>query len=237
MHRTRRYLVVDDNQQFAENLAEIIEEGSGKVDVVLSGDDALAKVANTKYDALISDMRMPAMGGAELVHRIRRLDRGLPAVVITAYTRDDDVDAARNEGVLAVLPKPPPVTRLMEIIAGARRDGLVAIIEDDVHLLDNLSEALRAHGFAAVTATSVMETERLGGVAPFAALVDLRVPGGPDGAAMNLLGERFPGLPMIVITAHADRPPPAAHETLFTKPFRTAELMEAVERLYRSQNA
>jgi DNA-binding NtrC family response regulator len=230
-------LVVDDNQEFAENLAEIIEEGSGKVDVVPSGDDALAKVASTKYDALISDMRMPVMGGAELVHRIRRLDPGLPAVVITAYTRDDDVDAARNEGVLAVLAKPPPVGRLMEVIAGARRDGLVAVVEDDTRLLDNLSEALCAHGFAAVTATSVTETERLGGVAPFAALVDLRLPGGPDGVAMKLLSERFPGLPMIVITAHADGPPPIAHATLFTKPFRTTELMEAVERIYRSRHA
>jgi CheY-like chemotaxis protein len=236
MHKTRRYLVVDDNQEFAENLAEIIEERGGQVDIVPSGDEALAKVANTKYDALISDMRMPVMGGAELVHRIRRLDAGLPALVITAYTRDDDVDAARNEGVLAVLPKPPPVSRLMELIAGARRDGLVAIIEDDAQLLDNLSEALRAQGFAAVTATSVTETERLGGVAPFAALVDLRVPGGPDGFAMNLLGQRFPGLPMIVITGLADLPL-TTHEQLFTKPFRTADLMDAVERLYRSQHA
>ena len=70
-------------------------------------------------------------------------DPNLPAVVITAYTNDDDLEAARNEGVLAVLPKPAPVARLLELLGAARRGGLVAIIEDDAALSDNLSEVLR----------------------------------------------------------------------------------------------
>ena len=69
---------------------------------------------------------------------------------------------------------------------------------------------------------------------PFCALVDLRVPGGPDGEAMRRLGERYPGLPMIVVTAYHD-PPPLAHEELFQKPFDTGALLDAVERLHRSR--
>ncbi len=237
MPETRKYLIVDDNQAFADNLAEILSDTGAAVDVASLGQDALDHAARTRYDALISDMRMPVMGGAELVHRMRRLDPGLPAVVITAYTKDDDLDAARHEGLLAVLPKPVPVARLVELLAAARRDGLVALVEDDVDLADNMTEALRGHGFAAVTATSVLETERLGEVAPFAALVDLRVPGGPDGLAMRRLAERFPGLPMVVVTAHADQPPPEKHAAFFTKPFRTSDLIDAVERLYRSRHA
>jgi CheY-like chemotaxis protein len=232
----RKYLVVDDNAEFADNLAEILVDAGAAVDVAPSGQAALERVGATRYDALVSDMRMPVMGGAELVHRARRLDPGLPAVVITAYTHDDDLEAARHEGLLAVLPKPAPVPQLLALLSSARRDGLVALVEDDAALSDNLSEALRGRGLTAVTAASVLETERLGDVRPFAALVDLRVPGGPDGTAMALLAHRFPGLPMLVITAHADQPPPGPHSGFFAKPFRTAELLDAVERLYAARH-
>jgi CheY-like chemotaxis protein len=233
----RRYLIVDDNRPFAENLAEILGDSGATVDVVTVGPEALGRVQHTRYDALVTDMRMPVMGGAELVHRMRRLDPGLPAIVVTAYTRDDDLEAARREGLIAVLPKPAPIARLVELLSVARRNGLVVLVEDDAELADNLGEILRGRGFAAVTASSVLETERLGDVSPFAALVDLRVPGGPDGAAMTQLTQRFPRLPMLVVTAHGDSLPPEPHAGMFEKPFQTDALLASIERLYRARNA
>jgi two-component system, response regulator PdtaR len=232
----RKYLVVDDNSAFAENLAEIITDAGGSVDVAPGGEIALERARSTRYDVLISDMRMPVIGGAELVHRIHRLDPGLPAIVITAYTNDDDLLAARREGLLAVLPKPAPVPTLLELLRVGRRDGLVVLVEDDVYFSDNLSELLRSQGFASVTAASVLETEHLGDVRPFAALVDLRLPGGPDGLAMTRLAEKFPGLPMLVLSGHMDVVPPEPHHGVFNKPFKTPELLEALERLYRAQH-
>jgi CheY-like chemotaxis protein len=230
----RRYLIVDDNRDFAENLAEILRDRGDEVAIAVGGDEALGLARAARFDALLTDMRMPIMGGAELVHEIRRVDPGAAAMVITAHVGDNDLEAARREGLLAVLPKPVPIDHLLELLEAARRDGLVVVIEDDVRLSDNLCEALRTHGFAAVTAASVLETERLGPVQPFCALVDLRVPGGPDGEAMRRLGEKYPGLPMIVVTAYSDAPP-VPHQGFFRKPFDTAELIGAVERLHRSR--
>jgi two-component system, response regulator PdtaR len=231
----RRYLLVDDNTAFAENLAEIIADVGDEAVVTTSGASALELVKTMRFDALVSDMRMPVMSGAQLVHHVRQIDPGLPAIVVTAYTADNDLEAARQEGLLAVLPKPVPLQRLVALLQAARRDGLVVLVEDDLDLADNLSEALRGVGFAAVTASSVLETDRLGGVKPFAALVDLRLPGGPDGEAMRRLSARFPGLPLMVITAYAQSPPPVAHEQLFEKPFDTGLLMTAIERLFQSR--
>jgi len=227
----RKYLIVDDNAAFAENVAEILTDAGAEVSVATSGERALALAAAIRFDAIVSDMRMPVMSGAELVHRIRRVDPGLPAVVVTAYTADDDLQAARAEGLLAVLPKPVPLPTLVETLAHARRDGLVALVEDDVALADNLTEALRERGFAAVTARSVLETERLG-VKPFAAIVDLRLPGGADGEAMRRLHAKLPDLPIVVITAHADQPPPVKSAAVFNKPFETSALLAAIERLH-----
>ena len=224
----RRYLLVDDNAAFAENLGEIVRDAGAEAVVASSGVAALKLATTTRFDALLSDMRMPVMNGARLVHEVRRIDPGLPAIVVTAYTGENDLEAARQEGLLAVLPKPAPIPRLLELLETARRGGLVALIEDDVALADNLTEALRDRGFSAVTARSVVETDRLGNVQPFAAIVDLRVPGGPDGEAMLHLSRAFPGLPMFVISAHPDaRVLPCAG--FFPKPFKTAALLEALE--------
>jgi two-component system, response regulator PdtaR len=231
----RKCLIVDDNQAFAENLAEILGDAGVETDVVGSGAVATERVKQVRYDVLISDMRMPVMNGAELVHRVRRIDPGLPAIVITAYTNDDDLEAARREGLLAVLPKPAPMARLIELAGAARRDGLVVLVEVDPAMSDNLCEVLRGRGFAAITAASVVETERIGEVQPFSALVDLRLPDGPDGMAMTRLASRFPTLPMLVITAHPDASPPERYVRLFEKPFHTAELLDTVERLYTAR--
>lgn len=230
----RRYLIVDDNKAFAENLAEIIADGGDEVAIASSGREALALAGAKRFDALVSDMRMPVMGGAQLVHEVRRIDRGLPAIVITAYTHDDDLKSAREQGLLAVMPKPVPVPRLLELLSVARRDALVALIEDDAQLSDNLSEALRDRGFAALTAASVLEAERLGGVRPFVGLVDLRVPGGPDGEAMKRLAARHPGLPMVVITGVANPEPPLPYTAIFPKPFSTEALLGKIESIYKN---
>jgi CheY-like chemotaxis protein len=230
----RRYLIVDDNLEFAENLAEILRDQGDDAAVATSGPEALRIAHGARFDALLTDMRMPAMGGAEVVHELRRIDPGAAALVVTAHVGDDAIEAARREGLLAILPKPVHVERLLELLGSARRDGLVVIVEDDVKLADNLCDALRGRGFAAVTAASVLETERLGPVKPFCALADLRVPGGPDGEALRRLVEKYPGLPVIVVTGVGDEPE-VPHHAFFTKPFDTKALLAVIERLHATQ--
>ena len=229
----RRYLIVDDNQAFAENLAEILRDSGAEVVVEQLGAAALERAGRERFDALLTDMRMPVMGGARLIHELRTRDPGLPAIVISAFTQEDDLAAAREEGLLAALPKPVPIPRLLELLEVAKRDGVVALIEDDPALCDNLCEALRDRGFSAVTAKTVAETGRLGGVRPFAVVADLRVPGGPDGAALKRLLARFPRLPVLVMSGVAEAVRLADGAPVFAKPFDTQKLIEALTALYR----
>ena len=228
----RRYLVVDDNRAFAENLSEILRDLGAEVSVAGGGEEALALSLQTRFDALVTDMRMPVMSGARLVQEIRAVDPGVPAIVVTAYTGENDLLAARQEGLLAVLPKPVPLDRLATLLEAARRDGLVALVDDDSALADNLAEILRDRGFSAVMAKSVSETERLGGVRPFVALVDLRMPGGPDGAALRRLKERFPTLPVLLMSGHQDAIVGAPPLPLLMKPVDPEALLKAVENLW-----
>jgi len=229
----RHVLIVDDNRAMAENLAEILRDAGTEVTVASSGVQALEQVKHQRFDALITDMKMPVMGGAQLVHEIRRLDPGLPAIIVTAYTREDDLAGAQHEGILAVLPKPVPISQLLQLVAAARRDGLVALVEDDPGLSENLVEALRDRGFTAIAARSSLETERLGGVRPFAALVDLHLPGSPRGEVLALLAKAFAGLPLIVTTGFPDLKPQTDSYAVLLKPVDTARMLGMLEDLYQ----
>jgi len=227
-----RFLVVDDNLAFAENLAEILGDAGDEALVADSGRRAIELVQTLRFDGLVSDMRMPEMNGTEVLRHLRRIDAGLPAIIITAFTSDHEIDRVRHEGVLGVLPKPLPVARLLELLRVARRHAVVAIVEDDRALADNLREVLQQHGFASVLVGSVPEAETLDELPLFAAIVDLRLPGGPDGEAMRRLATRFPSLPMLVVSAHAEVLALVPSARRFIKPFATSALIDELVQLH-----
>jgi CheY-like chemotaxis protein len=232
----RRYLLLDDNRALAENIAEILRDMGDEASVVTDGQKAVELARSMRFDALLTDMRMPGMSGADAVHHIRRVDPGVAAVVITAYPKENDLETARREGLLAVLPKPVPIPTLMSLLGEARRDGLVALVEDDPSLCDNLTEVLRSRGFSCVTAHSVLDADQLSCVRPFAALVDLRLPGGPDGEALRRLRARYPGLPVFIITAHLDADLVEGAAGIFQKPFDPGALLEALEQAHAAHH-
>ena len=224
----RHYLVVDDNAAFAENTAEILREQGASVTVATTGAQALAEAASTQFDAVVTDMRMPHMGGVELLRALRRLDPGLPAVVLTAYASDASLGEARGEGLYAVLQKPVDVGRLIALLGRVRRDATVALVEDDPVLADNLEEALRAHGYSVVSASRVEETAALAAARPDLAVVDWRVPGGAFGEALVRLRARFPALPCVVISGYEVAQPVDGAAALLRKPFRMEELLDSL---------
>ena len=232
---TRRYLLVDDNAAFVENLAEILEATGAAVDVAANADEALSRLSGDRYDALVTDMRMPGLSGSELLHLARRRDPDLPVVMLSAYVQDAQVSEARREGLLAVLSKPGKVSELVALLGRARRGGMVLLVEDDEALAENLCEALASRGLTPCTAATAKELDALD-VKPFAALVDLRLPDAEVGAPLERVRERFPGTPTLVITGIADAGPVAADE-LFRKPFDTRTLVDRLEQLLSRHDA
>lgn len=232
---TRRYLLVDDNQAFVENLAEILEGTGADVDVASNADEALTRLGSGRYDALVTDMRMPGLSGLELLHLARRRDPGLPVVLLSAYVQDTQVNDARREGLLAVLSKPGKVSELVTLLERARRGGMVLLVEDDAALAENLCEALASRGLTPCTAATAHELEALD-VQPFAALVDLRLPDAAVGAPLDRVHERFPGTPTLVITGVAE-PAVGEDDDLFKKPFDTRALVDRLEQLFARHDA
>jgi len=143
---SRRYLVVDDNQPLAENLAEILETSGAEVDVEIDPLAALRRLQARRYTALVTDMRMPGLGGADLLAAARQSDPSLPALVVTAFINDAELARVERMGVLATLPKPVPVEILLQRLKCARRGAVVWVVCDASTRVNRLMELVRDRG-------------------------------------------------------------------------------------------
>ena len=112
-----RFLLVDDNRAFAENVAEILRDSGDEVVVCSDATAAVALAASTRFDGLITDMRMPGMSGATLLRELRRLDGELPAIIVSAYTSEEELASAKREGLVAFFQKPVPIPQLLAELA------------------------------------------------------------------------------------------------------------------------
>jgi CheY-like chemotaxis protein len=151
--RVRRYLVVDDNQPLAENLAEILETSGAEVDVEVDAVAALRRLQARRYTALVTDMRMPGLGGVELLAAARNADPALPALVVTAFIGDADLARVERMGVLATLPKPVPVEILLQRLEHARRGAVVWVVCGASDRVSRMMELVRDHGCTPIPLT------------------------------------------------------------------------------------
>jgi two-component system, response regulator PdtaR len=111
-------LVVDDNQDLAENIAEILGLSGFAALIATSGEEALDQALAEGLVLLVTDFRLPGMSGAELVQRLRETRQDLRAVVMSAYTDDLTIAAARSAGA-AFLPKPVDLGALSRLLSAA----------------------------------------------------------------------------------------------------------------------
>jgi DNA-binding NtrC family response regulator len=106
--RPARVLVVDDEPLIRWSLAETL--GARGYDVVEAADGASAlrmfALEASRADVVLLDVRLPDCDDLRLVSAIRLLSPKVPVIVMTAYGSEELVEAARRDGVFAVLIKP-----------------------------------------------------------------------------------------------------------------------------------
>jgi len=112
-----RVLVVEDEQDLARTLARALEEEEFAVDLAEDGEDALFKIKETTYDAVILDLMLPRMDGWQVLAAVREAGIRTPVLILTA--RDLIADRVRglNLGGDDYLIKP---FALAELIARVR---------------------------------------------------------------------------------------------------------------------
>lgn len=112
-------LVVDDEQDFTEVMKDILQSWGYKVEVTQTGYDALQRLSLQKYDVILLDVLMPLINGLETLKRIKRIDREVPVVILTADGRANTAVHAMKLGAYDYITKPMDWERLRVIIKNA----------------------------------------------------------------------------------------------------------------------
>jgi PAS domain S-box-containing protein len=114
-------LVVDDEEDARDLMAEVLGRYGAQVVALSSADEALERLASFRPDVLISDIGMPGRDGYDLIRAVRALgpERGglVPAVALTAYARMEDRLRALAAGFQVHVPKPVEPAELIQVVA------------------------------------------------------------------------------------------------------------------------
>jgi PAS domain S-box-containing protein len=114
----RRILVVDDNQDAAETLAQLLRLGGEEVRTTDNGEDALAIGPEFRPHVAILDLGMPDIDGYELAQRIRRQrwGSGVLLVALSGWGQEEDKVRSREAGFDHHLTKPVSPTDLEAVL-------------------------------------------------------------------------------------------------------------------------
>lgn len=116
MERGLRVLVADDDIQMQIAIKSTLERSGHEVTVVTNGIEALTAVDQEPYDVIISDQRMPEMGGQELLQALQSKGIVTPLILITAYGTINQAVEAMQLGAADFITKPFSLDELERVI-------------------------------------------------------------------------------------------------------------------------
>ncbi|MBN1524689.1 MAG: response regulator [Spirochaetales bacterium] len=111
-----KVLVVDDNQDFAEAMADVLELNGYSVDRVFDGEDAIRKFRKTDYDFVFIDVKLPGINGYESYLEIRKIKPMAKVVMMTGYSVKQLLQQAMQNGVMEILYKPFDMSKALDLL-------------------------------------------------------------------------------------------------------------------------
>ena len=112
----RRVLVVDDNPDAADLLAEALLAKGQEVEIAYDGAQALQKARTFQPEVVLLDIGLPGMDGFEVARQLRSLGRDMRLIALTGYGPDSDRQRAKDGGFDAHLLKPVELEALHDAV-------------------------------------------------------------------------------------------------------------------------
>ncbi len=120
MSEKGRVLIVDDNENLCKTLSFILNRKGYATTTVHDGPDAIKQTEKTPFDLTLMDIRMPGMNGVEAFKKIKRLKPKAAVVMMTAYSVEELVQEALEEGAFGIIYKPLDIDKVISLIEEAR---------------------------------------------------------------------------------------------------------------------
>jgi CheY-like chemotaxis protein len=119
--KKNQVLVVDDEADFRQLMTFWLESKGYSVIVAADGKSAIQLVKTKKPDIVFLDLRMPVMDGIETIKRIRRINKKVPVIIISAYVDDPMSKDAADYGISGVFYKGKDFNEGLSMLESALR--------------------------------------------------------------------------------------------------------------------
>lgn len=139
-----KVLLVDDEVDFVDVLADRLEARDLHVYKAHSGEAALALAEERTFDAIVLDMAMPGMNGIETLERLLEINRDLQVILLTGRATLEQAATAIRIGALDLLEKPAEIDILVAKIelAATRRWSL-----EEKRIEEKVADIMRTKGW------------------------------------------------------------------------------------------
>ncbi|MFO7570528.1 MAG: response regulator [Smithellaceae bacterium] len=230
--------IVDDDVDFAESLAEILELEGHTCEMAHDGEAALDKYKEKNFDLTFMDIKLPGKNGVESFMDIKKIRPGAKVIMMTGYSVDELLNQAVENGAWGILNKPLDMGQVLSLVKKVTPSGIL-IADDDPDFVCNLKDILENSGFIVYQAKDGQEAiERIEDSPVDILILDLRMPILSGLETYLLIREKGIAVPTVIVTAYADNED-GAMETLkaycvngiINKPFDPESLIQILNNL------
>ncbi len=101
-----KILIVDDEEIMRDSLTDWLREDGYQTAAVENGEKALERIRKERWDLILLDLKMPGMNGIEVLKEVKKINKELPVIIITAYATVDTAVEAMKIGACDYIAKP-----------------------------------------------------------------------------------------------------------------------------------
>ena len=109
-------LLVDDEKDFVETLAERLQIRDFNVTTAFSGDEAIKLVENNDFDVIVLDVQMPGKSGVETLKEIKNIEQLAQVIMLTGHATVKTAIEGMKNGAFDYLMKPTDTDELIKMI-------------------------------------------------------------------------------------------------------------------------
>ena len=114
-----RILAVDDEPVVLKSCERILSDTDFQVDICLSAKDGIEKLEQNSYDLVLTDLKMPEIGGITFIRWIKSEKPDTGVVIITGYPSQETIKEALQLGIIDYVPKPFTPAVLLDVVTRA----------------------------------------------------------------------------------------------------------------------
>ena len=140
MENKIKLLIVDDEVQFLDSIAERLELRGFDVTKASRGAEALEIASQQKFDLALLDLKMPGMDGRELLETLKDEHQYLEVIMLTGHGSMESAVECTKLGAFGYLPKPYELEKLLQVLKDAYEERLKKKFEQDQVRFEKIAE-------------------------------------------------------------------------------------------------